>query len=56
MEFLLVIFIFIVAYFVFELLDGAVSVFKFCAADDKWIGALGAITLTGIVIAYIVLS
>ena len=56
MEFLLVIFIFIIAYFMFELLDGVVSVFKFCTTDDKWIGALGAVTLVGTAIAYIVLS
>ena len=46
----------LVAGFMFELLDGVVSVFKFCTADDKWIGALGAVTLVGTVIAYMVLS
>jgi|TARA_Y100000114_G_C11647472_1_gene272432 hypothetical protein len=55
-EFLLVIFIFVMAYFVFELLDGIVGVFKFCAADDKWVAALAAITLVGMAIAYMFLS
>ena len=56
MELLLVIFMLIIAYFMFELFDGIVSVFKFCASDDKWIGALGAVALVGMIIAYMLLS
>ena len=56
MELLLVIFMLIIAYFMFELFDGVVSVFKFCASDDKWIAASAAISLIGAIVAYILLS
>jgi hypothetical protein len=54
-ELLFVIFIFIIAYFAFELFDGIVGVFQFYAADDKWIGATAALMLIGIAVVYIFL-